>query len=289
MAKKKKKGKRKPQKKKIPISQTFIVKEISHSVSGVIPIATFENLRPTYTMTVQPKRKSDPNKIFDYIESLLHQRFDNEANLAKADLIEKQNANLRFRKMDGKKYPSVTSILDWDKTWRVSEDELNQYAARGKIIDKLLKLYFETAKWANPYKLVELKEEVSILMGGSLGFSWQNCSHEKFIKQYRRKFAIKKMNTVVFNDEHLYSGEIDAEGEYEGRPAIIDFKTGGYDMCQLAAYAVCEKDIEVLVVCPVGPTDNVSGYMRPVVCDTIQEKFNEFLKARAKFKKRFGI
>lgn len=273
---------KKKSKKQIRRKQLYKVKEISVKFWDD---STARTQQSSFGMVVQPRLRTDPHRIFDDVEEILHQR----ENLAKANMIEKQYSYIRFRPKNGKKYPSVTSILDWDKIWRISEDELNQYAARGKIIDKLLQVYFETGKWANPLKISELKEDISVLLGGSLNFTWQSCSHEKFIKHYRRKFNIAKMKTIIFNDEHLYSGEIDAVGEYEGKRAIIDFKTGEYDMRQLAAYAVCESDIEVLVIFPVGPTDNISGYMRPVVCDTIQEKFNEFLKARAKFRERFGI
>lgn len=269
--------------------RTRKIKEIRVGLSGVIPIASFENLRPTFEMVIEPKRGEKPQKVFDYAEGIIHERFDQLANRAKADLIDKQYANIRFREKSGKKYPSVTSILSWDVDWRVSEDELNQYAARGKIIDKLLELYFQMGKWANPLKIPELKEEISILLGGSLNFHWDDCSHEAFIKQFIKKINIQRMKTIVFNDEHLYSGEIDFVGDVEGIHSIIDVKTGVFDMRQLAAYAVCEKDIEALVVFPVGPTDNKCGYMRPVICDTVQDKFREFLDARAKFRERFGI
>ena len=69
----------------------------------------------------------------------------------------------------------------------------------------------------------------------------------------------------------------------------MDIITGGFDMRQLVAYAVCLEGIEQVVVLPVGPTDNKCGYKRPVVCDTVQKEYAEFLKTRAKFKQRFGI
>jgi len=91
------------------------------------------------------------------------------------------------------------------------------------------------------------------------------------------------------NDELLYSGRYDIKGKFEGIPAIMDCKSGAFDMRQLAAYAVCEEGIKRLVVLPIGPTDNKCGYKKPVVCDAIKDEFKGFQRARAKFQLRFGI
>lgn len=283
----KKKAKRVVQKK---ISDKLKVKEISASLSAVIPLAAFENLRPTFSVSAQPIGKVDVHKAFDYLEGVLHRRMAIIETSSKVGLIEKQNKYIKSRTdEDGVKYPRVTSILDWDKIWHIPEDELQQYGARGKIVHKLIEIYLETGKWVNPTKVPELREDIPVLLGGSLGLSWADCSYEQFFKHHKKRIKINKTGIVIYNKEHLYSGEIDAVGEVDSMKAIIDFKTGDYDMRQLAAYAVCENHVDVLVVCPVGPTDNKCGYMRPVICDDIEGQFHEFLKARAKFRQRFGI
>ena len=88
------------------------IKEISAGLSGVIPVASYENLRPSYNMVVELIGDVNPDEVFDYIEEILHDRFELEVNRAKTDLIERDYANIRFREKDGKKYPSVTSILE---------------------------------------------------------------------------------------------------------------------------------------------------------------------------------
>lgn len=293
MAKKKTKKSKTPKgkAKKKTITDKLKITELSASLSGVIPVASYENLRPHFTITTQPKARTKVNahKAFDYMEGILHDRFAMVENKAKTDVLARQYSAIRFYLKKGRRYPSVTSILDVGKDFHIPEHELRQYAARGKIVDKLVQIYFETNKWKDPMKIPSLKEEVSILLGGSLEMHWTDCSYEKFFKHYKKRINIERMKTVVFNEEHFYAGELDAIGEFEGKCALIDFKTGDFDMRQLAAYAICEKGIENLVVFPVGPTDNVCGYKRPVVCDTIQEMFREFLKARGEFKERFGI
>ncbi len=265
------------------------IKEITVSLSGVIPVAAYENLRPGFSITVEPIDGENPEKIIDELQQYLHTVFDNESNRGKADLIDKQYANIRFREKDGKKYPSVTSILGWDKDWHITDDELRQYASRGTIMDAMISTFLISGKWIDPTQVQLLREEVSILMSGSLMLTWEQCSHKAFMAQYRKKIEVDKFHGTVFNDEALYSGEWDILGKYDGIRSIMDIKHGQFDMRQLAAYAICEQDIEQLVILPVGPTDNKCGYKRPVVCDTIQKEFEEFLKARAKFKQRFGI
>jgi hypothetical protein len=264
-------------------------KEISVGLSGVISTASWENLRPSFNIVAELEEGETDEECFAKLRGTLRAQFEMEANRAKTDLIEKQYSNIRFREKDGKKFPSVTSILDWDKTWRVTQDELNQYAARGTIVHKLIEIYYKTGEWKIPVEIDELKEEVAILLGGSLGFSWTDCTHELFIEKYGDKIKVEKTEQIVFNDEILYSGQYDLKGSYDNVSAIIDFKTGAYDMRQLAAYAVCETGIKRLVVLPVGPTDNKCGYKKPVICDTINDQFKDFLKARKKFRLRFGI
>lgn len=293
MAKKKteKKAKKKAKKKRQPITSTFKVKELGIDSGGVIAIAPFENYRVNFHMLVEPKSRANIHKVVDHIEGILADRFTTTERRAKTEVLDRAYARMKFHQLNGTKYPSVTSILDWDKEWHISEDELNQYAARGTIVEKLIELYFETGKWQDPLKVPELKEQIAIVSGGSLNLSWQDCSHRQFIKHYRKRIKVKKMHVIVYNEEHFYAGEYDLMGNFEEKLSIMDWKTGAYDMRQLAAYAACEgkKNIKQLVVLPVGPTDNKCGYKRPVICETIHDQFKEFLKARAKFKQRFGI
>jgi len=265
------------------------VKEAHYGLSGVIPVAAYENLRPSFDITCEIQEGDDVKKIFAEMQRYLHQLFDEESNRGKADLIDKQYSNIRFYEKDGKKYPSVTSILNWDKTWQVTEDELRQYASRGTIVGEIVERYLYTGEWIDPTQVPSLREDVSILMSGSLMFTWEQCSYKAFLEQFAKKIKVESVQKTVYNDEALYAGTMDILGEFDGIRSVMDVKCGGFDMRQLAAYAVCEKDIMQLVVLPVGPNDNKCGYKKPVICDTIQKEYEEFLKARAKFKNRFGI
>ena len=266
------------------------IKEITVSLAGVIPIAAYENLRPSYSVTVEPDENESRDKIVQELSAYLHQVFEHESNRGKAELIDKQYSNIRFYERDGKQYPSVTSILGWDKDWRVTQDELRQYASRGTIVGEMVEQYLSTGKWIIPEETPSLAEDVAILLGGSLGLHWKQCSHKEFCDKFAKEIVAETTQTEVFNDQALYAGTLDIFGKYAGKVSVMDVKCGGWDMRQLAAYAIAfDANIEQLVILPAGPTDNKCGYKKPVVCTTIQKEYEEFLKARAKFKRRFGI
>ena len=274
--------------------------EISSTFGGVIAEAPFENVKPLFTdrITIDLSPGDDEEAIRgQYRTALLKDQqraFDLLRNQLKADLVEQQFQKIRFREKDGKKYPSVTSITDWSKDWHISDTDLQQYGARGTIIHYLIPEFFKHETWLTIEEVAEsgLSEEVIIMTRGSLGLKIEDCSHEEFFAQYGKDFEIDEFEFEIFNEKHLYSGRADARGRYLGVPSIIDFKTGSsWDMRQLAAYANGDgiEGIEQLVICPVGPNSNKSGIKKPVVTQNIKGAFDNFLKDRSEFQKRFGI
>lgn len=267
------------------------IKEINCSLSGVVPISSYQNLRPSFSITIEIEKKDDVDQIFKDMRVRLKQMFEAEATNAKAEYIERLYERLRFYTTpSGKKVPSVTSILNWDTEWRIPEDELMQYAAIGRIIHKMIDEYIHKRKWIDPVYTDELKQEVAIVYSGNLKLNWEEYSYKKFLKKYINKFKIEKTEFEVYNEEQLYAGRVDALGVYKGKRSIIDWKSGtGRDFRQLAAYAACLPNIEQLVICPVGRTNNKTGVMTPIVEDNIQKHFKEFVKARQAFRRRFGV
>ena len=269
------------------------IKELTVSRTGVIPGGAYENLRPGYSMTLELADGDDHKAVMTEANEYLRMVFDAEANAAKTDLIASLYAGIRFYEKDGRKYPSVTSILFYGKDFHMAEHELAQYAARGTIVGEMVEAYLTRCDplddWIYPDEIECLKEDVATLLNGSLNMHWDQCAYKAFVKQFSDKIDVDKIQGVVFNDEHLYAGTYDILGLYDKKKAIMDCKCGGYDMRQLAAYAMCLKDVDRCVVLPVGPTDNKCGYKKPVICDAVQKEFEGFLKARAKFRSRFGI
>ena len=266
------------------------IKQIEATLSAVIPIASYENLKPSFSIMAELEEGDDVDKSLSHIKDILKTKVEQVSNEAKTDLIKKQNDKIRFYERNGKQYPSVTSVLGWDIDWRISEDELMQYGARGTIVHKIIELYLKEKKWYDPIDIPELEDEVNILMSGSKKLTWKSCSYIKAMENIIEDIELIDTEQAVYNDELLYAGRLDCLCKYKGKLTVLDFKTGTTtDMRQLAAYSICIPNIEQLVIVPCRPTENKSGVKKPVVCDAIQPEFKKFIYARSKFRLRFGI
>jgi hypothetical protein len=266
------------------------IKEIRHSVQAVISTGPYENQREMFEVLATLKSDDNLEDAMRKLEEFNHSRLEMTVNRAKVDLIEKQYQNIRFYEVNGKKYPSVTSILGWNTDWKITEDELAQYGSRGTIVHTLIEKYFKDKKWYEPLELPELENDVSVLMSGSRKLSWKDCSYKEAIENIIKDLELVASEQTVYNDTHLYCGRFDMLCKYKGKLTLMDFKSGTTtDMRQLAAYAVCLNNVEQLVILPVGPTDNKTGFKKPVICTDIQKEFKAFLYARSKFRERFGI
>ncbi len=242
------------------------IKEIKVSKSGVIPIASYSNLRPGYEITADVNEGDDISQVLAKLQDVLDQRFAIEENKALVGLIERQFKNIGFHEKDGKKYPRVSSIMGWDQEWKIPKYELSQYGARGTIVHKLCHLFVTGKKWFNPAEIKELENEVNILLSGNLKLHWKDCSHKKFFEKYIEDIGeVEAMEKLVFNEELFYAGIPDLVAPFNGLKSIIDYKTGSYTFIQLAAYAGCVLGIKQLVIFPLGASNNVSGYSKPVI------------------------
>ena len=177
------------------------IKEIKAALSGVIPIASYENLKPTYEIVAELEEGDDVAERMKELRTKLRWHFEQEGNNAKADLIQKQYAGIRLYEKDGKKYPSVTSILGWNVDWKISEDELQQYASRGTIVHKLIESFLNSAKWVEPTEIPELANDVATVTAGSLGLKWKDCSYISAMDQVMGDIKILKLEQELYNDE----------------------------------------------------------------------------------------
>jgi len=279
------------------MTDNCIVKEITVSLSGVIPVAPYENLRPGFSMTVEPKPGEDPKKIIAECQDELHLFFENESIRGTAELRAIQVPDIRwYARGDGdyRGYPSVTSILFYDAKWHVTEQHLNQLASRGTIVGEITEQYLsrlhEPDHWLEPQEIPSLQKDVDILLHGASDLHWDQCSHKEFCKEYGDRIKIESTQGVVFNDEHVYAGTYDLLGTFDGKKTLMDIKCGATrKLAQLAAYAKCIEGVEQIMILPLGPTDNKCGFIKPTPCTDIQKEFDEFIRVRKNFKKQFGI
>lgn len=269
------------------------ITKIVSSLSAVVPIGAYENLKPGFEIQMDMSDGDDMDAAFKYANEYIRKMLDGVANRAKTDLIEKQYQNIRFYEKDNKKYPSVTSVLGWDDRdkFNMSDAVLAEYGSRGTIVHKLIEHYLTEGKWYDPLEVPELEHDVATLMSGVKKLTWQDCTHEKALASIMPDVKVLNQEIEVYNDEHLYAGRADLVCLYQGKLTLVDWKTGKTsDMRQLAAYASCLKDtVEQMMIVYCGPTDNKSGLRKPVVSTDIAGEYKKFLYSRAKFRERFGI
>lgn len=274
--------------------------EISTRFGGVIFEAPYENIKPSFEdrILIDLDENDNEDEIRKRYRNLLMEEqirsFEMLKNKFKADLVKKQYQKISFSEKDGLQYPHVTSITGWDKDFHISDIDLQQYASRGTIIHYMIEQFISTGVWLDLRAVAEngYNQDATIMFRGGLKLRVEDCSHVEFFEAFGKDFEFDEMEMTIWNDEYRYCGRLDAIGKYKGLKSIIDFKTGSsWDMKQLAAYANGDgiEGIEQLVICPVGPNTNKSGVKNPVVTKNIRGPFDEFLKDRAEFTKRFGV
>ena len=123
----------------------------------------------------------------------------------------------RFYEIDGKNYPSVTSVLSLRKTegltkWRksIGEDianfEMRRCANRGKSLHKLVEQYMNN-------------ETPSIRDVLPLGLF-------KLMKPYLDQINnIRLVEEIMYSKNLTLAGQVDCVAEYNGKLSVIDFKT----------------------------------------------------------------
>ncbi len=283
------------------------IKEIVVGKSGVIPKASYSNLRPNYSMTVELQEGEDVNEAIFKCKEIVNHHFELDEYRAGVDLLQKQFKKIRFYDApEGLKYPSVTSILYYDKEWFIAEGELMQYGSMGTIIHVVfwfaVNSYFKTGKivWKQPEDFPELQKEIGIVKTGSLQLNWEDYSYKEFGNIYIPKIKkIHGMEQTILNPEIRVGGTYDLICDLElekGKVllSLVDLKTGAYDFRQHACYAktwekINNKNIDQMVTFPLGKTDNKCGYMKPIVELDKDKYFDEFLFQREQFKNDFNV
>ncbi|KKL59275.1 hypothetical protein LCGC14_2216970 [marine sediment metagenome] len=270
------------------------ITEVTVSRSGTLPTGYFQNVKPSFSMTAEVRPGESPEYITETCNNYLCHLFEMEDKKAKAELLQKRYKNFRWYHKNGKKYVSVTTVLGWgdryNKFKKFTDDELAQYASQGNIIEALMTEYLKTGKWIDPNNTSKLQDDVAMLNLGGMGFNWDKCTHKTFIEKFGKKIGvIENYQGTVYNDDYEYAGTYDILGEFDGKRSIIDIKRNYFNMQQLAAYAMCLKDVEQLVIFKVGPTENKCGYYKPITTTDIQKEFDGFLAAREQFRQKFGI
>ena len=180
----------------------------------------------------------------------------------------KRESGYRFYQIDGKNYPSVTSVLsirksDGLKKWResIGEDvanwEMRRAAKRGKSFHTLVEQY--------------LKDETpSIRDVLPLGLF-------RLMKPYINQIDnIRLVEKIMYSPKLTIAGQVDCVAEYNGKLSVIDFKTANKErieewvenyFLQCTAYACMyeetfNEDIDQIVVLIAGEDGSMIPFVK---------------------------
>jgi len=181
------------------------------------------------------------------LRTFLQKQFNHDYQTILKQRIEKMRADIKLEIIEGILIPSVTSILNWQGI-NYDPIKLRQYASRGTIPHKVVEEFFRTAfnklknlriikdsysveellkygEWKNPEDIPELATDILIVRQGELGLDWNDCNPKGFLEKYKNKMEIIDFEKKVINMEYKYFGTMDIYGKWEGKKAVMDWKT----------------------------------------------------------------
>ena len=174
----------------------------------------------------------------------------------------------RFYEVNGKNYPSITTVLnirksDGLKQWRdnvgesVANFEMGRAARRGKSTHTLIEQYLKG----------ETPSERSVLPLGLF----------KLMKPYVDQIDnVHCLETIMYSNKLTIAGQVDCIAEYNGELSVIDFKTANKErqeglidnyFLQTTAYAmmyeeIFGKPINQIVVLIAGEDGSMNAYKK---------------------------
>ena len=192
----------------------------------------------------------------------------------------------RFYDIDGKAYPSITTVLGIQKKaqlqeWRdkigenVANWEMGRAARRGKATHLLIEQYI---KGLTP-------SERGVLPLGLF----------RLIKPYVDQIDnIHCLETIMYSKKLTIAGQVDCIAEYNGKLSVIDFKTANKErqeswienyFMQTSAYAqmyeeLFGKEIEQIVILLASEDGSVQSFIKEKkdYMDKLKKSINDFYK-----------
>ena len=283
--------------------------KVSSSFGGVISSGSYENARPSFSAELEydfPEQASVAdmtNSVHEnqtHLHAICYQQFKEVEQQMIVERINKERKDIRFRKApNGKLYPSVTSVLNYDADFMIPDYQLQQYASVGNITHARVREYISTGKWVEPKDLKECWGDIVIITKGDLGLGISEGNFPAFLEDY--PIEEMKNGEAIFNDEYEYCGEYDFIGIPKGGkwaklgaepvPTVFDCKRTideEKNFCQESAYAKClgDKYKQIITVPLNGKTKQ--GFSTPVVSQKLEYYFTIFTNKRKSFRQRFG-
>ena len=260
--------------------------ELNYGNKATINTGNYENLSPMFNIKTIVETNGEAIDIkaeFETMKKLVEEQLNQAIQEVKDKEKLKLLTNVRFYERDGKKYPSVTSIISMGEKLDIPNIDL--YSLRGELLHKIPSQYIKEGVL---YTKIEEDLKKKLLPIGGID---EHLKYLSYITEDER-MVFKNSEVEVFNDEHLYAGRYDADGTFDKEISFVDFKSGELNknrteeaFMQLAAYAKCHNDVKTIVIYPI----NHKSKKEPIVTNDIDKYFSLFLVKREEFKKKFGI
>jgi len=281
------------------ITENKIKIKVSAGFSGVIATGSYENARPSYSAEMEfeiddmlPEQVSEHiSKVQKQLQEVCYGNFKSDEQKSIVERIDRERKDIRWYG----EYPSVTSIINWDADFFVSQEELQQYASQGNLIDAQVKHFIRTGTWEKAEKIEGTWSDMVILKRGSLALSLEGWDFPAFLKKY----PLEKMEVgkPVVSHKHRFGGTSDIRICYfNGKKTLADVKRTPEKVKhfkQCAAYAIAEEEngespYEQLMLVPLNDKTE-QGFSKPIITTEIGQYKAMFLADRENFKKRFLV
>lgn len=231
--------------------------------------APFYSVKSVLTLPEGVDGQSACNEEYERLRAIVEPLLQADYNAKRTDL-----ASIRLYEKDGKKFPSVTSILNPDGM-SAKIKNLEQYKERGNQADLIFKNLVTKFEYTEP-----VKEKFA-----PLDWPWdiKQFIRENKIIAKKGDCACWRQNVVVFNDEFQYAGEIDL---LKDDVLILDVKTGAWKWEQQIMYAKCLPSVKFVAIADLKENKYIE---LPIDHPEIVKAWEKALLKRGEFKARFGI
>lgn len=242
--------------------------EIIYGNSITINKGNYENEKPLYSAKTITDQQIDIKEETLRLKAIVDPLVEEHSKSKKVDL-----SSLRIRELNGKQYPSYSSISSMGKQLQIDEE----YSLRGTELHNMTYEYLKTGTWPEPsIKLERLK--------------YEDIKHKEFFEKFGDQIELNEIKPiVVYHHDAMYSGEIDLVAKIKGLTCIIDFKTGGYSMTQLIAYWKACPDPSFIDALCIFDFKKCELKMIRVNEAKVEPAFLKFVIKRGQFRERFGV
>lgn len=281
---------------------------VEASFSGVLPVGNFANMRPGFAASMefeQEFKTEDEVKLTIEgcqvsLQEICYANFEAEAIKAKVVKVQEDLKGFRFHDINGEKFPSVSTVAGYDKSFFVPEVDLPLYCAQGNIIDAEIRNFVKTGVWTDSKDLLECTADRFVLKnritesGKHLALSGWNF--KGFLEKYPIEGLIS-MEKVVFSKKHRIAGTPDLIGTYGGLKTLVSIKRTKSEVdnyIQEAGYSLCEglEDVQQFMVVEMKAEEdggNKQGFSKPSLTTDVARYQELFLRKRQEVNKIYGV